>query len=295
MKQLWRELPKALRLTHWSKNLLVFVPLVAAHKLTEPGLILYGLYAFAAFSLGASGIYVINDLWDREEDRRHPVKRERPFAAGRLTARQGGGVALVLLAGSVTMALLLLPAAFLLVLGLYLGSAVLYSLFLKRIVLVDLLVLTGFYLLRIYAGGVSTETPVSRWLLAFSLFFFLSLACMKRFADLLMIQQHPATPRPHRGYHVEDLALLRRVGTASGYLSILILALYVNSEAVTVLYARPAVLWATLPVLLYWLTRTWRQAHRGQMTDDPIVLAIKDPVNYIAGAAVAAVVLAAAL
>ncbi len=286
---------KAFRIPHWSKNALLFVPLIAAHKVTEPTLVLHGCYAFAAFSLAASSLYVVNDILDRQEDRHHPFKRDRPFASGRLTPKQGVVAALVLLAGSLAVALLLLPPLFVGMLGIYVGTASLYSLYLKHIVVVDLLVLTGFYVLRLYAGGVSTETPVSPWLLAFSLFFFLSLAVMKRHAELLAVLDHGEGPPSNRGYHAEDLGLFRSIGPASGYLSTLILALYLNSEKVVELYARPAFLWAMLPLLLYWLTRFWLRTNRGQLVEDPIIFALKDPVSYVTGLALGAIVLAAAL
>lgn len=285
----------AFRLPHWSKNALLVVPLIAAHKGTEPVLWLHGGYAVAAFSLAASSVYVVNDILDREEDRRHPFKRDRPFASGRLTPKEGGIAALVLLAGSLAVALPLLPPLFAGIVGLYVATAALYSRYLKHLVVVDLLVLTGFYVLRLYAGGVATETPVSPWLLAFSLFFFLSLAVMKRYAALLTLRDHGADAASTQSYRIEDLGLLRSIGPASGYLSMLILALYINSEKVVELYTRPSLLWLTLPVLLYWLTRFWLRAHRGEMIDDPIAVALKDPVSYGTGVAVGAIMLAAAL
>ena len=250
---------------------------------------------FVAFSLVASSGYVVNDLADREADRLHPAKRHRPFASGALTPGFGFGLAPVLLAGAFGLAWVALPAAFLWTLAAYLVVTLTYSFVLKRMPVVDVLVLAGLYTLRILAGGAATGVYVSEWLLAFSMFFFLSLALLKRFAELRRLGIEPERSLHGRGYRGEDLALLRTAGAAAGYLSVLVLVLYVASPEVAELYERPTLLWLVGALVLFWITRLWLLAGRGVVDDDPILFAAKDRASYAVAALTGLTLLAATL
>jgi 4-hydroxybenzoate polyprenyltransferase len=283
---------QALRPHQWSKNLLIFVPVVLDHRLLDPPVVLRALLAFAAFSLAASGGYVLNDLLDVEADRWHPRRRHRPFASGALTPATG----LALAGGLLGTALLVgatLPGRFVAVLVLYVALTTAYSLYLKRVPVLDVLVLAGFYTLRVLGGLAATHVRFSTWLLAFSMFLFLSLAFVKRYAELARVQAKGETVVPRRGYLASDREWLGSMGSTSGYLSVLVLALYISSDQVMALYRRPTLLWLLCPLLLFWVSRMWLLAHRGRMHDDPIVATLRDPVSYGVGAAVGAVLLAA--
>lgn len=274
---------RALRLHQWAKNLLIFVPLFAAHRFGELDLLLTTILAFVAFGMCASAVYVVNDLSDLSADRRHPRKRMRPFARGRLSVRQGMIAALLLAAGALVLSMATLSAAFVALLVLYLAITTAYSLYLKRILLVDVLILAGLYSMRLFAGAVATDIPLSPWLLAFSTFLFFSLALVKRYAELIYLESQEGDPDFGRAYETGDKELLRGLGTASGVAAVLVMALYVNSGLVVELYSRPALLWFVCPPLLYWIARMWLIAHRGTMHDDPIVFTIRDPASYVVG------------
>jgi 4-hydroxybenzoate polyprenyltransferase len=270
-----RSLIRALRPHQWAKNVLVLVPLLAAHRLSEPGSLLQAFIAFVAFSLCASSVYLINDLLDLEADRQHPRKRKRPFAAGQLSLLTGLVMAPCLLLAAIVLSLFL-PQKFWLVLGGYYALTCAYSFGLKALVLVDALALAGLYTLRIIAGAAAVAVPLSFWLLLFSVFLFLSLAFVKRFAELESLRRAQRLKAAGRGYHVEDLSLLQSLGTASGYLSVLVLALYINSPEIQALYDRPKLIWTLCVLMLYWISRVWMTAQRGEMHDDPVVFALKD-------------------
>jgi 4-hydroxybenzoate polyprenyltransferase len=267
---------RALRPHQWAKNSLILVPLLAAHRVSDPGSLLAGLLACAAFSLCASSVYLVNDLLDLEADRAHPRKSKRPFAAGDLSLLAGLALAPCLLAAAVIIAAFL-PQKFWLVLGTYYALTCAYSFALKGLVLVDALALAGLYTLRIIAGSAAVAVPLSFWLLLFSVFLFLSLAFVKRFAELEGLRRQQRLRAAGRGYHVEDLSLLQSLGTAAGYLSVLVLALYINSPEIEPLYSRPKVIWILCVLMLYWISRVWMMAQRGLMHDDPVVFALKDP------------------
>lgn len=285
-----RVLFKAIRLHQWLKNLLIFVPLIFAHKVTELPLLFDAVYAFFSFGLCASSIYLLNDLLDLEADRAHPRKKFRPLAAGDLPLIWGFILIPILLFASVLIALNL-PGIFLAVLGIYFLTTMAYSFYLKQVVLVDVLVLAGLYTLRIIAGAAAVDVPLSEWMLAFSMFLFLSLALLKRFSELRTLRSSDQETARGRGYFASDLEQIASLGAASAYISVLVLALYVNSSEVTKLYAHPVALWLICPLLLYWLSRIWLLAHRGVMLDDPIVYAIKDKSSYIVALLVAGVML----
>lgn len=288
-----RSLTKALRVDQWVKNVLLFVPLLTSHRLIEGRLVLSSLLAFLAFSFCASGTYIVNDLLDLESDRHHPSKRLRPFAAGGLPISTGVLLALLFLGAGFAIAAVLLPAPFSAALGLYVVITSAYSFYLKRIVAVDVLVLAGLYTLRVLAGGEAVNIPISQWLLAFSLFLFLSLAFVKRYAELSNAHARREALAKGRGYLVQDKELVRSLGPTSGYLSVLVLALYISSREVTALYRHPQVLWLACPLLLYWITRVWLLAHRGEIDEDPVVFTLRDTVSYAVGGVIGLIILAA--
>lgn len=287
-------LARALRVHQWVKNILVFVPLVTAHRVTEPGLLLQALTAFAAFCLAASSAYLVNDLLDLPADRAHPRKRHRPLAAGDLHPRGGAGLALLLLLGAAAVCLVL-PPLFGAVLALYYVLTLAYSLYLKRKLLVDVYALGALYTLRVLAGGAATGIVVSAWLLAFSMFLFLSLALVKRFAELRAMEPGAPKQAAGRGYLASDVQAIGSLGTASAFMCVLVLALYINSPQVGPLYREPAVLWLLCPLLMYWVSRVWVIAYRGQMDADPVVFALTDRVSYLVGLAAAAVIVVASV
>ena len=272
---------KAMRLHQWAKNGLVVLPALLAHELGDARVLGAVALAFVALGLVASGTYVVNDLLDRERDRLHPTKRQRPFASGALSPGFGWVFGPALVAVGFALAWALLPLAFLGALGVYLATTLAYSFKLKRVVLVDVVVLAGLYALRVLAGGAATGIPVSEWLLAFSLFFFLGLALLKRYAELRILEKEVSARDNGRGYTVEDAAMLRAIGPAAGFMAVLVFALYVTSPAVAELYARPALLWLAAPLLAYWTMRMWLLAHRGDLPDEPVAYAITDVASYV--------------
>lgn len=269
---------RALRPHQWLKNLLIFVPIVTAHKFGAAYISL-SVLAFIAFSLLASSVYVVNDLLDIETDRAHPRKRNRPFASGALTTTQGVWIAVVLITASLSVASYV-GIPFIAVLLLYLLTSSAYSAYLKKKMIIDICVLAGLYTIRIVAGGVATGVPLSVWLLAFSIFFFLSLAAVKRQAELVDGVASGEVKAQGRGYHVDDLPIIGNMALSAGYVSVLILALYINSPEVAPLYKRPYAIWGVCLVLLYWISRMVMVTHRGAMHDDPIVYALKDRISY---------------
>lgn len=281
-----RTMARALRVHQWAKNGLIFVPLLAAHRVDEWLPLWQGMLAFVAFSLCASSVYLLNDMLDLEADRQHRTKAERPFASGRLSLLFGLLMAPTLL----LMALLisaLLPLRFVGVLVVYYAATLAYSLGLKKIVVVDVLALAGLYTVRVVAGAAATSVALSFWLLMFSVFLFLSLAIVKRYAELLSLRQHGQLEAKGRGYQVDDLGLLQSLGTASGYLSVVVLALYLNTADIIRMYAQPKLIWGLVPIMLYWISRIWMETHRGRMHDDPLVYALKDRISLSVGGAAA--------
>lgn len=270
---------KALRPHQWMKNILVFLPAFAAHQMTAPTLI-QSFLAFMAFSLIASSVYVLNDLLDLRADRAHPRKRERPFAAGRIPIAHGTWMAAGLIVCGALIALALGWQFFVVMLGYYILTTA-YSLNLKRRMVIDICVLAGLYTARIVAGGAATGIELSVWLLAFSIFFFFSLAAVKRQAELVDSAKRGNLKATGRGYHIDDLPIISMMAIGAGYVSVLVMMLYVNSPAVLELYSQPAALWGICCVLLYWLTRTVMLAHRGFMHDDPVIYAAKDRLSRV--------------
>ncbi len=283
-----KQVAKALRVHQWAKNVLVFVPVIASHQLTNGRLLLQAGLAFLSFSLCASSVYIVNDCLDLESDRRHPRKRNRPFASGSLSIPFGLALAAACLLGGVLLAFAL-PRLFLLVLVGYLALTTAYSFYLKQFVLLDVIVLAQLYTVRVYGGGAATDVAPSHWLLTFSLFLFLSLALVKRFTELRLMSQAEGEGLPGRGYWVTDVEHISSIGTASGLLAVLVLALYISSKEVLLLYTHADVLWLVCPVMLYWISRVWMLAYRNRMDDDPVVFAVKDPKSYAMAAVIGAI------
>lgn len=288
-----RMLVRAMRVHQWAKNVLLFVPAIAAHSVGAES-IAASILGFLAFSLVASSVYLVNDLVDLNSDRAHPTKRHRPFASGDLPLISAAWLVPLLLATGFGLASLL-SWQFVGVLAGYLGLTFAYSLWLKRKMLVDMLVLGGLYTLRIVAGAVAIGVTVSPWLLGFSLFLFLALAIIKRYTELQrMVSIKQAAPLA-RGYQLEDLPILGALGAASSFSSVVIFSLYINSPAVISLYRSPELLWLVCPLLIYWTSRLLTLAHRGVMHDDPMVFALKDKVSLSTIVLSTAVIAAAAM
>jgi 4-hydroxybenzoate polyprenyltransferase len=282
---------RALRLHHWVKNALLFVPLLAAHHWSDGAGWLNALLGFIAFGLCASSVYLANDLLDLESDRHHPRKRRRPLAAGALPIPAAVLATPLLLAASYLIAWQV-STAFVAWLTIYFGLTCCYSLGLKRLILVDCLTLAVLYTLRIVAGTVAVQVPMSFWALTFSGALFLSLALVKRYAELL-VQKAAGRDKAHgRGYVTSDLPVLRSLGVAAGYMAVVVLALYLNSPAVRQLYRTPELLALAVPIVVYWVSWLWLCATRGQMHDDPLVFAFKDRASLVAGALFALVMVA---
>jgi 4-hydroxybenzoate polyprenyltransferase len=283
---------RALRVHQWSKNLLLFVPLFGAHKWNDPQRIKSVLLAFVCFSLCASSVYVLNDLLDLTSDRRHPRKRFRPFASGQLPISTGVFVAIVLLVGAFSIAVAFSPLAFVAVFAIYYSLTFGYSLRLKQLGLIDVFVLASLYGIRILAGGFAGDVAVSDWLLVLSLFLFLSLALVKRFTELTTSLAENATGVVGRGYSLSDDEIISQMGVASGFIAVVILALYVTNPVVTQLYVHPINLLFACPLLLYWISRIWLLARRQQLHEDPVVFAVTDRQSWLIGMGLILVVLA---
>jgi 4-hydroxybenzoate polyprenyltransferase/phosphoserine phosphatase len=286
---LWR----AVRVHQWAKNVLIFLPLLLAHAVGM-GTLLESVMAFFSFSLVASSTYIVNDLLDLASDRSHATKRRRPFAAGDLSARFGAGLAAVLFAGGV---LLALPIAerFLVWLLIYFCLTLAYSLYCKRVVIVDVIILSALYTLRILAGAAAAQVAISDWMAGFAIFFFFSLALVKRFSELENLRARGTVPSNGRGYLVHDMEQLRAFGTASAFASIVVFTLYINNPEVRQLYHHPQRLWLLTPLLIWWLSRVWLRASRGQMNEDPVIFALTDRPSLLAGVVIFLIAVAASL
>jgi len=286
---------KAMRVHQWLKNLLVFVPLLTAHAWGDTSAIVRSLIAFFAFGLCASAIYLINDLLDLPADRSHPRKRNRPLAAGDLPLTRGLALVPVLLASGVGLATRL-PNEFLASLLLYLAFSIAYAVHLKTYVLIDVMLLAVLYTLRVIGGAFAIEAPPSFWLLAFSMFIFLSLSLIKRCAELINLAVLGRLQAPGRDYHSHDIEFLASMGMASGYVAILVLALFISDTDVASHYNYPQGLWILCPLILYWISRLWLKTGRGEMHDDPIIFTLKDRGSrYVIAACVVVIVVSTRL
>lgn len=284
---------KAIRTHQWAKNLLLVVPLLMSHQMTAQS-VTRAITAFFCFSFVASANYLVNDLLDLESDRHHDKKRFRPFASGDLSA--AFGALLVFLALAVSAAMLpFLPVQFAFWLLGYVVVTSAYSFYLKRVPIVDVLVLSCLYTLRLLAGGAATQTPISPWLSSLSIFLFLSLAMVKRFSELANLHERGISSTHGRGYHVADMEQIRAFGTSSAYAAVVVFSLYISHPEVSDLYRHPGRLWLIVPLMLYWLTRVWLKASRGEMNEDPVIFAIRDPQSVAIVLGIAMLALFAAL
>ncbi len=275
---------KAMRPHQWMKNLLIFLPLFAAHQYGDEASLIQAALAFIVFGFTASSVYLLNDLVDVADDRHHPRKRNRPFASGDLSLAYGWLAWPTLLLFAFLIASYMLTVSFVAALATYFVLTVAYSLRLKQIPIVDVLSLACLYTLRIIAGTTAIGVPLSFWLLTFSMFMFLSLALIKRFSELKSARhsRHKGLIRG-RGYVHEDLEMVSSMGTGAGYIAVLVLALYIQDKHTAELYLTPQFIWLSCPLVLYWISRAWLIAHRGQMHDDPIVFALRDRVSWLVG------------
>ena len=285
---------RAFRIHQWLKNLLLLVPLIAAHQIGNIQSLGLIAIAFLSFSVCASSVYIVNDLLDLESDRSHPRKKLRPFASAKLPILHGAFAAPLLVATSFMIGASV-GTDFVVVLLVYFALTLTYSFGLKRLVLVDCLALAALYTLRLVAGAVAVAVPLSFWLLAFSIFIFLSLALAKRYAELLVQSREGKTSAHGRGYLVSDTPLVLALGVSSGYISTLVIALYLHSENVMSMYAEPSAIWLLIPVMLFWVGWVWLTAFRGEMHDDPIVFAAKDKTSLSVAAITAVVFIYAAI
>jgi 4-hydroxybenzoate polyprenyltransferase len=266
---------KLIRVHQWVKNCLVWVPLLAAHRLSSLHDIGIGAIAFVAFSFCASSVYVLNDLLDLESDRQHVRKRNRPIASGKIAVNQALITGLLLFLTSVYLAFQI-SALFAMTLGIYFAMTLAYSFRLKRQVIVDVMLLAGLYTIRVVAGAVATVVVPSFWLLALSMFLFLSLAVVKRYSEMLVTLSQDKKYAAGRGYSVADMPVLLSLGVSAGIAAIVVLALYINDSTTGKLYPATFWLWPVPPLILYWVSRVWMKAHRGEMHDDPVVFATRD-------------------
>jgi 4-hydroxybenzoate polyprenyltransferase len=278
----WRAYWQALRPHHWSKNVLLLVPLLLAHRFSADAWARTVL-GMLFFGLGASAIYVTNDLLDLPSDRQHPWKRFRPLASGRLSITKGLLLAPVVLLCGIGAGGYVLGWRFGVALAVYCALALAYSLVLKRKVLADIFVLTSFYGIRIITGALITRTALSNWFLIFSMFFFFSLALAKRYSELIHAEALVKSGNSGRGYRAVDSPLLSIMGVSSAFAAIMVFGVYTRSPEVSALYPHPAGLLMIAPLLLYWLMRIWLQAERGELQEDPVTLAMRDPMSYLVG------------
>lgn len=283
----WRQL----RVHQATKNLLVFVPILLAHEVFSLDPLWRVLVMFAAFTALSFGTYIMNDLHDLEKDRHHPTKRRRPLASGLIPIPRAIGVSVALILVGLGLSALLGWRAVAVLLGYY-ALTVLYSLVLRRIVLADVLALAGLYTLRIFAGAVAADIELTIWVVLTSVFLFFSLALMKRYSEFAKYDvDRPAG----RGYTRRDRPAVLAAGIASGMMAVLVIAMYVDSDVAKASYATPQILWAIVPLVLFWVTRLWLLTERGEMHDDPVAFAIGDRVSQVTALVAAAIVVAAAL
>ncbi|MGE5258708.1 MAG: UbiA family prenyltransferase [Hyphomicrobiales bacterium] len=277
---------RSLRLYQWLKNVLVFVPLAAAHRYTEMSLLASACLAFVSFGLCASSVYVLNDLLDLADDRRHPRKRYRPFAAGVLPLAAGLWMIPFLLGLAIGIGSIL-PRWFLAMLGIYYALTLAYSMWIKRLIVLDVIVLAALFSMRMLAGSAAVSIWPSPWLLSFSMFLFTSLALVKRYAELVIMRREHGRHARARSYVVSDAELLSAIGVASGVVAVLVLGLYITSGPAQLYYGRHQVIWLVCPILLFWICYIWIMAHRGEMLDDPLVFALRDRMSRFAIGAMA--------
>ena len=278
-KKSWTIWLKALRPHQWSKNVLIFLPLFFSHQFTDFSKLVDVLLAFAAFSLAASAGYVLNDLLDLAADRIHKTKKYRPFASGLIPIPSALVLFGILIVSSLFISLWWLSLTFTMMVIIYLLLTISYSVYLKRKRVIDIFILASFYTHRILAGGIVIMVPISSWLLGFSMFIFLSMAFLKRYIELYNLSDRKKIK--HRDYDVCDLEMISNMGANSGYLAVLVFALYINNDKITSLYTSPQILWLICPILLYWITRVWFLANRNRVLDDPVKFVLTDKISWL--------------
>ena len=288
----WRTYLRSLRIYQWLKNVLIFVPLVAAHRFNEISLLVLTCLAFVSFGLCASSVYVLNDLLDLPDDRRHPTKRHRPFASGTLPVATGLWMIPSLLGLCIGIGLVL-PRSFLAMVGIYYALTLAYSMWLKRIIVLDVIVLAALFTMRMMAGSAAAAIWPSPWLLALSMFLFTSLALVKRYAELVIMRMEHGQNARARSYVVSDAELLSAIGVASGIVAVLVLVLYITTGPAQLYYGRHQAIWLVCPILLFWICYIWIIAHRGEMSDDPLVFALRDRISRFAIGAMAILMIVA--
>lgn len=269
---------KAIRAYQWIKNVLIFIPLITSHSFDTTSFV-NSMIGFIAFSLVASSGYLINDLLDLESDRAHLHKQNRLVASGKISISVASFLSLILLSAGLILATLI-NFHFLITLFCYFIISIAYSIYLKKIALYDVFILALLYSIRIIAGAIAIGVLLSSWLIAFSTFLFLSLALLKRHSELIQVKDVPAQVNKGRQYSVDDLHLLQTMGIVSGFLSVVVFSLYIDSPEVVLLYSKPKVLWIISFLFLFWISRMWLVTSHGKMTDDPIIFAIKDRLSY---------------
>lgn len=279
---LLKKIIKEIRVYQWVKNILLFLPLILAHTLGNINQLSEVVIGFFSFSISASFVYVLNDLLDLDSDRNHPTKKRRPLASGDLPIQIGILLVPLLLITGVGLSFLL-SFKFQMILFAYIILTTAYSFSLKKIPMLDIILLATLFTTRIVAGAFAANVYLSMWILAFSMFFFMNLAVLKRYTELLVMKKKKEIEAKGRGYTTEDMGLLLSIGPAAGFISVLIFVLYINSEQAIGLYTHPLTLWLISPIFLYWISRIWHLSVRGKMTDDPIIFAVKDRVSYAVG------------
>ncbi len=287
-----RTVLQEIRIHQWLKNLLLFVPAIAAHTITEPSVLVHAIIGFVAFSFLASATYIFNDILDVPSDRMHPIKKHRPIASGKLSIAQGIVLGTILGTISLALSLLALPASFLGLLALYIIMNLIYTFRAKKVPYLDIGILAGFYVLRIIAGSAATGIETSAWLFFFAGCFFFNLASMKRVTELLQLGKDQENISS-RGYGKRDISILRSLGFLCIAFSCIVLALYITNQNVTDLYTRPLLLWLTVPLIVLWASRMWRFTLEKRMPEDPVLFASKDIASYIIAGSMLAVLLIA--
>ncbi len=288
-----RSLFKAMRVHQWAKNLLLFAAIFLGHRFNNLTLVFNVLQGFIAFSLCGSAVYILNDLLDLEADRLHARKRERPFAAGDISPVTGVLISAVLLLGAFAIAFPL-SLSFAATLGAYFALTLLYSFYIKEILLLDVFLLASLYTIRVWAGGICANIGISHWAIAFFMCLFLSLALAKRYSELIAsADSHEDKILNRRGYQLSDIPFVLGYGCGSSLMSVLVIAIYLNSPDVSVHYRRSSMLWFVCPTLAYWSGRLWILAARGELDEDPVLFAIKDKTTYLLGAIIVMIVLLA--
>ena len=270
---------QVMRPYQWSKNVLVFLPCAAAQDFSFQT-VFFSFIAFVSFSLTASAVYILNDIRDLRSDQLHPTKKNRAFASGNLKVAFGLSIAPFFIGAALISAVFVSPLLALVLLGYFLSN-LLYTLVLKKMLLVDIFVLASFYATRVLAGSYASGIEISSWLINFSLFFFFSLAGIKRAAELLTMRAHGVDTPLGRGYTSDDYYPLLIISSATAVVSILVLGLYLNSNEVLSLYQSPQHLWLTCLILSYWIARILLITNRGEMNDDPVLFAVRDRTSWI--------------